>query len=66
MDSFRQMLHASGPTSPRQSAIELTVLFPSPAEKLKKPKPELVVWRAERVAFRFVWYVLFMVKFSLF
>ncbi|KAF5786443.1 hypothetical protein HanXRQr2_Chr10g0440981 [Helianthus annuus] len=55
MESFRQLLHASRLTSPRQSAIELAVSLPCLVEKLKKPKPELVVGRMERVVSRCLW-----------
>ena len=62
MESLRQLRQRSGATSPRQRAIELTRSLPWPVEKLKKPKPELVVGRAARLAARFLSYVLFLVK----
>ena len=62
MASLRQLRQISGATSPRQRAIELTRSLPWPVEKLKKPKPELVVGRAARLTTRFRSYVLFLVK----
>lgn len=62
MESFTQLRQTSGLTSPRQRANELALSFPLPLELLKKPKPEFVVGRAVRVAFRFLAYVLVAVK----
>ena len=50
MESLRQLRHESGATSPRQRAVEWTVSLPRPVERLNKPKPELVVGRAARLA----------------
>ncbi|KAJ0522669.1 hypothetical protein HanIR_Chr10g0485141 [Helianthus annuus] len=61
MESFRQLQHTSGLTSPRQRATELTLSLPWPRVALKKPWPELVEGRAARTVLRFLWYVLFLV-----